>query len=161
MFEQDAQAKNLAAKERVIDAALDALPVYPAPPGLKQRVMVQVRQLEVESRQAARTQVRYQLDFLDFALPVFFAIFGMLVLSALLASISLLDPSWLLRMQASLHALVWRLPVTPEGLLLFILAAGLGTLVLALLVVFLYLAPVRLETKNGPRIAAVKNTARI
>ena len=155
MFEQDPQAKNLAAKELVIDAALDALPLYPAPPGLKRGVMIQVRRLQVESRQAAQTQIRYRLDFLDFALPVFFAIFGMLGLSALLVVLSLLDPLWQLRLQASLQALVWRLPVTPHGLLLLFLSAGLGGLVLALLIAFLYLAPIRLELKNRPRMRRI------
>jgi hypothetical protein len=153
MFKQDPQAKNSAAKELLIDAALDALPLYPAPPGLKPRVMVQVRQHQVASRQAAQAQVRYRLDFLDFALPVFFAIFGMLGLSALLVVVSLLDPLWQLRIQASVQALAWQLPVTPQGLLLLLLAAGLGGLVLALLIVFLYLAPARLEMKNRPRMS--------
>jgi hypothetical protein len=156
MFEQDPQAKNAAVKELVIDAALDALPLYPAPPGLSRRVMaqvrVQVRQQPVETRQAAQTQISYRLDFLDFALPVFFAIFGMLGLSALLVVLSLLDPLWLLRIQGWLQALAWRLPVTPQGLLLLFISAGLGGLGLALLIAFLYLAPVRLEMKNRPRI---------
>jgi hypothetical protein len=155
MFEQDPQADNLAAKDLVIDAALDALPVYPAPPGLKHRVMIQVRQLQVESKQAAQAQIRYRLDFLDFALPVFFAIFGMLALSALLVVLSQLDPLWRLRLQGSLQSLTWQLPITPQGLLLFIFAAGVSALVLALLIVFLYLAPVRLEMKNRPRIGRI------
>jgi len=104
--------------EKLIDAALDSYPVYPVPPGFTNRVMAQI----------VAKPVRFRLEFLDFILPAFFALFAGAGFAAILAIMILPDPLWLLRLQLELQPLLWQLPeIRFSSLALF---ASLGVLAL-------------------------------
>ncbi len=59
-------------RDGLIDAALDSLPLAPTPPGFTARVMAEIW----------RPVVTFKLDFMDFALPAFFATFASVFLAA-------------------------------------------------------------------------------
>lgn len=70
--------------DRLIDEALDGLPLAPTPPGFTRRVMAEVWQPVVK--------VPFRLELLDFLLPAFFALLGALGFAVLLLGLVSVDP---------------------------------------------------------------------
>ena len=128
-------------RENLIDAALDTLPLAPTPPGFTARVMARL------SPQPAPV---FHLDFLDLALPGFFALCATAALGGSLALLAMLNPSSLqnIRLQlqvALLHfsnlARLPRLPNLPEQAEPWLLAGGLcaGVILLLFLALLVWL----------------------
>jgi hypothetical protein len=129
--------------DRRIDAALESYPVYPAPPGFSHRVMEQIR-LERNLRRA----FQFRLDFIDLALPIFFAFFASLGLGILLWLISLVDAHWLVLLQLELRNIFWVLPAFPGWLALVFAGLGLVALVTGLLAAFLFMKPGNMDLSS-------------
>jgi hypothetical protein len=121
-------------KDALIDAALDAYPLAPTPPQFSARVMAEVRQ----------PRLAFRLDFLDLALPGFFALFSSAGFALALALIGGLSPLTLAKWKLSIQLFLVQLsaqphlPVllkAPERLELWLAAAGFcaGCLLLSLL----------------------------
>jgi hypothetical protein len=147
--------------DRLIDAALSSYPLSPVPPGFTRRVMREVGKFQVRRLKVETNTVRFRLDFLDVALPAFFAFFGMLGFMALLGALLLLDaPHWMLiqsrilQAQFELQLLLqglqysggWQL-VFPAWLWLAFAAAGICVLVLGVVIAFFWMHP------SSPKIA--------
>jgi hypothetical protein len=138
----------------LIEAALETYPVAPTPEGFSKRVMLQVRQLEAERRRSLGAAPRFRLEFLDLALPVFFAFFGMLVIALPLGALALVDPLWLLRAQLGVQIVMDYLPTISYSLqtvlaILGVLAVTGGAV--ALLVAYFWLAPFTMEIRSTMR----------
>ncbi len=97
----------------LIDAALDSVPLSPTPPGFRRRVMSQIAQAQVKRVKSKPPEFR--LDFLDLALPAFFAFIASLGFTVLLWLASLLNPQGLEHFQLSLKSAIWSLPVLEIG----------------------------------------------
>jgi hypothetical protein len=136
----------------LVDAALDSYPVSPTPPGFTRRVMAQIRREQSVRKPASRPGGRFHLEFLDLALPAFFAGFAGLGFIVLLGVIALLNPLWLLRAQLQIRTLMYELPwlwgagLAPLPVLpiwVFVLAGfGFAVLGLGLLLGMIWLSPV-------------------
>jgi hypothetical protein len=118
-----------------IEAALVSYPLFPLPPGFTRRVMAEIRSVEM----------RFHLDFLDFALPAFIAFFFALLLFVLAWLIASLQPHWLLRWQSAFQLLLQRLAPFPHWSIILFALVGMVCLAFGLLVGVILLAPTRLE----------------
>jgi hypothetical protein len=131
-----------------IDAALDNYPVSPTPRGFTRRVMAQIRGEQAVKHPAYGAGTRFRLDFLDIALPAFFAGFAGLGFTVLLGMIALLNPLWLLRVQLQIRSFMYNFPwqgvsltPLPWWVLLFT-GSGLAILVVGLLLGTIWLSPI-------------------
>ncbi len=70
-----------------IDAALESYPLAPVPPGLVRRTL---------ARLEPRPQIRYRLEFLDLAVPVFVVLFLLLTIWAIFWTLNVVSPFWML-----------------------------------------------------------------
>lgn len=70
-----------------IDAALESYPLAPVPPGLVRRTL---------ARLEPRPKIRYRLEFLDLAVPVFFVLFLFLTVWAIFWTLNVVSPYWML-----------------------------------------------------------------
>lgn len=113
--------------DKLMDDALDALPLITPPPHLVQRVMLRVRQ----------PQVVFRLDFLDVALPLFFALLSSLTLAvALSLALRWLNPVTVAEWKFAIQLAALRLSAAPfQGALVLALCllGGLLAISLALL----------------------------
>jgi hypothetical protein len=106
-----------------IDAALDTYPMASLPPGFTSRVMSHI--------QAPRPAFR--LTYLDFALPVFVALFASSILGAALWGILLFDPLLWARLQKIIQVCINQAPALPGELPLIFPAVGMFLLAAALI----------------------------
>jgi hypothetical protein len=117
--------------------------------------MREVGKYQVKRLQVDTNPVRFRLDFLDVALPAFFAFFGMLGFMAFLGGMFLLDArrllliqSRLLQVQFELQRLLqawqlsggWQLSF-PAWLWLAFAAAGICVLVSSVVLAFFWMRP--------------------
>ncbi len=90
--------------ERLIDAALDAYPLAPIPPGFTARVMAEVR----------KPAVAFRLEFIDFAIPAFIALFSAVLLAAGMWAVLSIDRLTMLNLELQGKILLAHLAVMPE-----------------------------------------------
>lgn len=89
----EAPPRRDAALDLLIEAALNAYPLAPPPPGFTARVMAEVWQAP---------RLAFRLEFIDLALPAFFALFGAGTLAVMM--FVLFSLTQLTRMQLDLQA---------------------------------------------------------
>jgi hypothetical protein len=127
----------------LIDAALDSLPLVPTPPGFTARVMAGVW----------RPVVTFKLDFMDFALPAFFALFASFFLAAGLFAILSIDQLATMKLELQgrlLLAQVLLLTAHLEFILIPLLALCGGAFLLVIVAagVWVIQSPLRVEGRN-------------
>lgn len=71
--------------DRILDAALDTYPLAPVPTGLVRRTLARIQPMP-----------RFRLEFLDFAVPFFLLIFGLLTIWAAFWTLNYISPYWML-----------------------------------------------------------------
>lgn len=71
----------------VLDAALDSFPLAPVPSGLVRRALARI---------TPRPVVRFRLEFLDFAVPLFLVTFVILTVWAAFWTLNYVSPYWML-----------------------------------------------------------------
>jgi hypothetical protein len=119
----------------LIDAALDSYPLAPLPPRFIGRTMAGIQ---------AGSRLRFRLDFLDLALPVFFGIFGVTIIGLALWLVNALNPLWLLELQIRAEWYAQNLNLFPVGWFAAAAVAGAGVIALTGLLLALALdRPVR------------------
>jgi hypothetical protein len=135
-------------KDRLIRAALDAYPLAPTPPGFSARVMAEIR----------KPAVAFRFDFLDLALPGFFALFSSVGFTLALLLIGSLSPltleKWkrtfqLLLVQVSAQPSLHLTLKTPQHLELWLAAAGFCAGCLLLILVGVTLGALQLVRQRS------------
>jgi hypothetical protein len=113
-------------KDLLVDSALDNLPLAPTPPGFTARVMAEVW----------RPVVTFKLDFMDFALPAFFALFASVLLAASLLAALSIDPLATMKLELQAKLLLAQILFLPErmGLILLPLLALCGGAMLLVII---------------------------
>jgi hypothetical protein len=125
------------ANELRVEAALASYPVFPLPPGFKRRVMAEI----------GKYDARFQLDFLDFALPAFLWLFCAISVLILVWMLNALDPLWFVHVQLVIRSLEIRLIGFPYWPAVVFSVFGLATIFLSTLIAFFTLAPNRVELR--------------
>jgi hypothetical protein len=116
--------------ERLIDHTLDTLPVEPLPPGFTPKLIARI----------SRRKPGFRLEFTDIAVPVFLAIFGILLVFCLFWIYSTIDPIWFMRLQLEWQLLRLRVMALPNlNTLVPGLLVGVGTGLVLLLGVVAWL----------------------
>ncbi|RPI86824.1 MAG: hypothetical protein EHM41_07130 [Chloroflexi bacterium] len=89
-------------EDQMVDAFLNELPLSPMPSGFSRSVMERIKD--------EQKAIRFRLDFIDLAIPVFLALFATLVFSILMVIIVIIPPFWLVRLEMQVQPLLWSLP---------------------------------------------------
>ena len=89
-------------EDHMVDAFLNEIPLSSVPSGFTRNVMERI--------QNEQKAIRFRLDFIDLAIPVFLALFATLVFSILMVVIVIIPPFWLVRLEMQVQPLLWSLP---------------------------------------------------
>lgn len=89
-------------EDQLVDTFLNDIPLSPVPAGFTRRLMERI-----ENEQKVPN---FHLEFTDFAVPVFLALFTTLIFSAVLVVFVLIPPFWRLRLEMQLQQSLWSLP---------------------------------------------------
>lgn len=89
-------------EDQLVDAFLNDIPLSPVPAGFTRRLMERI-----ENEQKVPN---FHLEFTDFAVPLFLALFTTLIFSAVLVVFVLVPPFWRLRLELQLQQSLWSLP---------------------------------------------------
>lgn len=121
-------------EDQMVVAFLNEIPLSPVPSGFTRSVMERIRD--------EQKAIRFRLDFIDLAIPVFLALFATLVFSILMVVIVIIPPFWLVRLEMQVQPLLWSLP-EPTLLTTSIVVSILGISLMVILLVagLLWLRP--------------------
>jgi hypothetical protein len=120
--------------DRLIDYTLETLPLEPLPAGFKPRLVSRI----------SRRKPGFRLEFTDIAIPVFLAVFGIILVLCLLWINSTIDPVWFLRLQLEWQLLRLRvLAIQNLNPLVPAVVIGVGAALVLLLGVVAWLAQAR------------------
>ena len=92
MFETDPRIDRV--HGAVLDAALDSYPLAPVPAGLIRRAL---------ARLEPHPKIRYRLEFIDLAVPVFLVLFLLLTVWAAFWTLNYVSPYWMLEWATQLE----------------------------------------------------------